>query len=349
MKSQSTEKGLLQDRNNTYFSLMPAALVSLVCTLGFYPESDISKILRFVVRDDHANVKLMLDNNPLLLLEAGNVEDAIGNEIIRVTPYECALGAGNGSLANLIASYFPKLDGGEEERARQAALFEPFFKNPNLKKGIYNFDNLLNAILNASASEVRDALKLNFSSESQLASEFNKFRSHFSPKKIYNGLHIEYGDLLEAMRCFVNNFKNLYLRSGKNQDKLLLFWIQVVGFIQRGVPMGDRTTFPPTAYDFFSYYQDLGSRSERISMLAKYRRHRLFPPNTDKAGENLGFVCAVSKLPEVSTMLGNHGDPLLWQVVGGLLEEYIDDKFNQLVRDHTPTQEQKQQSWCTII
>jgi hypothetical protein len=74
------------------------------------------------------------------------------------------------------------------------------------------------------------------------------FRDHFAPRAIKGGMHFNYANLSEAFKVYVNEFDNLKATSADNFNKCDLFWRQVIGFIQRGMPACDRQAFAQGIY-----------------------------------------------------------------------------------------------------
>jgi hypothetical protein len=85
--SQHTTMSLMRNRHGTLFSLLPRDVMKYISRLtdAGYDESDIAKLLHVVAYGNPAAVIAMLDKNPRLLLEAGNVRDPAGNTILRAT------------------------------------------------------------------------------------------------------------------------------------------------------------------------------------------------------------------------------------------------------------------------
>lgn len=240
----------LRNDSTSRFSMFGRDVIQAITNAtdaAFDPASDIAKLLHEVAYGNPAAVIAMLDKNPRLLLEAGNVMDPAGNSILRVTPYECALGAGDDDMAATIGEYFAKLEDGEKERTRQYARYEAPIANM-LKQPAYDFSALLQIIKDSPATAVTAALTLDFNADIPLHAALEAFREHFAPRVIEGGMHFNYANLLEAFNVYANEFNNLKAASENNYNKCDLFWRQVLGFIQRGLPACDRQAFAQGIY-----------------------------------------------------------------------------------------------------
>ena len=69
------------------FSVLPKEVTDYIIhgVPAFDPKSDVAKLLQYVAYGDPVKVKEMLDTNPRLLIEAGNVVAPSGDTILRVT------------------------------------------------------------------------------------------------------------------------------------------------------------------------------------------------------------------------------------------------------------------------
>ncbi|MGC1181356.1 MAG: hypothetical protein WA877_00205, partial [Legionella sp.] len=93
---------MLRKRENTIFSTLPVELIQEISDFGQDPNSGIAKALHHAAYARQEDVKALLallDENPSLLLQAGNVVTPGGDEWKRVTIYEFLLGAGDYELA----------------------------------------------------------------------------------------------------------------------------------------------------------------------------------------------------------------------------------------------------------
>lgn len=132
---------LIRKREGTilYNTRTPKPIINLISNIGDVPNSDIATLLHHVAFGELEQVKGMLEKNPRLLLEAGNVEDPAGNTIVRVTPYECALGAGDDEMAGMMDEYFKKFEGGDKARLKQYARFKTGIEQMLDEKNAFDF------------------------------------------------------------------------------------------------------------------------------------------------------------------------------------------------------------------
>ena len=150
-------------RDNNFFSTLPPELIREIATFDEGPNSDIGKALKYAAyarQDDVAALLKMLDDNPGLLLETGNVKTPGGDEIRRVTIYEFALGAGDYELAEKVQSYFSKIKtkDAEQQRICQYERYKPHIDGM-LEQKSYDLGPLIQIIKDASAEDVTALLK----------------------------------------------------------------------------------------------------------------------------------------------------------------------------------------------
>jgi hypothetical protein len=327
--SQRTTMSLMRNRRGTLFSLLPRDVMKYISRLtdAGYDESDIAKLLHVVAYGNPNAVIAMLIKNPRLLLEAGNVMDPAGNTILRVTPYECALGAGDGDLAAAIGKYFAKLEDGENERSRQYARYQHHIDNM-LKQPAYDFSVLLEILKDSKAEDVTAALHLNFNADIPLHAALAAFRDHFAPRAIKGGMHFNYANLSEAFKVYANEFHELQATSAYNFSKRNLFWRLVIGFIQRGMPACDRQAFAQGMYN-------ITEGEEKLRRTFGFRHDGgTFPEGGDHACTGLGFDWAVGGYPAQSRDAG------CWRpACGGFWNTYVEQNKNfKLAKLIQPTQ-----------
>jgi hypothetical protein len=260
-RSQIMTLIMMRNRENNIFSKgnLPVEMSNHIIQSGDLahdPESKIAKLLHYVAYGDPINVKKMLDQDVRLLLEASNVKDPAGNLILRVTPYECALGAGDDGMAKIIQSYFLLIEEGEKEEARQYARYKPYIDNL-MTQSSYDLTELFNVLKNSNHYEVKAALEFD-EHKSCLQNALDEFRKAFAPRIITEGMHFNYQNLLNAYLVFMIEFEKLKLY-WHNFDKCLLLWRQMIGYIQRGLPACDRQAFAQGIY----YIAIMGEKLKR--------------------------------------------------------------------------------------
>jgi hypothetical protein len=219
----------------------------------FDPQSDIGKLLHHIAYGNLDAAKVMLEADPRLVLQAGHTETPSGLKVLHTTPLECALGAGDPEMAEMIAPYFDskEIDGGAEVREKQYVRYRQHIEdmlNPE-KNPPYDFTLLMETLMAAKPADVTAALNCNMKHDSALRDVLEQFRIHFTPGSITSGLHFNYQHLLRAYEVYDQNYKNLEKIYDVDQDKLRLFSRQIIGFIQRSLPAIDRMVYAQSLYD----------------------------------------------------------------------------------------------------
>src|SRR3990167_8616031 len=93
---------MLRNRENNILSVLPDELICQISDFGQDPDSEIAKALRLAADGMEKalnELAAMLDKNPRLLLQAGNVMTRGGQYVKHVTLYEFFLGAGDPDAA----------------------------------------------------------------------------------------------------------------------------------------------------------------------------------------------------------------------------------------------------------
>ena len=235
----------------TLFSALPRDVIRYMgeaSAAAFNTNSDIAKLLGHITYGNLQSVQAMLEINPRLVLQAGNVQTPSGLNVIHTTPLECALGAGDPEMAKMIARYFDsdKITGGAEVRERQYARYRPHLENI-LKQKPYNFTLLMATLKKASQQDVAAVLNGDMTHTSTLRDVLQQFRKDFTPDKIGVGMHFNYRHLLRAYEVYDQEYNQL--RVGGSYDRNHLFCRQVIGFIQRSLPAIDRMVYAQSIYD----------------------------------------------------------------------------------------------------
>ena len=239
-RSQIRALLLLRRHGGNIFAVLPRDLMGYIAGLDNGSDSEIARLLHHIAYGDLQAAKHMLDANARLIMEAGHVETPSGLKVMHTTPLECALGAGDPEMVEMIAPFFEQFEDGVKEREEQYARYRPHIERMLNQPG-YNFKSLLDLIIQSSPEDITAALQHKLSAESNLHKAFQKFRADFTPGKMKVGLHFNYQDLLNAFAAFDQGWDKLY--EGDNYDKNILFCRQVIGFVQRSLPAVDRQVF----------------------------------------------------------------------------------------------------------
>ena len=135
--------------------------------------SEVARLLKHIAYyPNPTKVKEMLDINPGLLMQSGDVVTAAGHTVVSIKPYECGLGEGDHykdaegyEMIPLIASYFSKIPGlsaeeGEQERVRQYARYQSAIDDMPNQKPTATIDWIIDVIVkNADQKVLDDALE----------------------------------------------------------------------------------------------------------------------------------------------------------------------------------------------
>ena len=248
---------MLRNRENNILSVLPDELICQISDFGQDPDSEIAKALRLAADGMEKalnELAAMLDKNPRLLLQAGNVMTRGGQYVKHVTLYEFFLGAGDPDAAKRIEPYFAKIKdedakpvNGEGECVRQYERYRPHIealaKQLESKQPAYDLKSLLNSIKQSAAADVLAALNKDMTHESILRDALIQFRKAVRLKKVAVGMHYKhYTTLMQAFDLHYEEWKTLS-NNCTNYDKCDLVWRQIIGYLQRGLPHIDRFAF----------------------------------------------------------------------------------------------------------
>jgi hypothetical protein len=205
--------------------------------------SEVAPLLKHIAYEPNpTKVKEMLDANPGLLMQSGDVVTAAGHTAIAIKPYECGLGEGDHykdaqgfEMIPLIASYFSKIPGltaeeGEQERVRQYARYQSAIENIPNQKPTESIAWIFEVIeKNADEKVLNDALET-FRQDKAL-----------TPRFITRpGMHCNYANPQHALDVFAEKFEDLYKASGNNYRKCFLAWDKVVIYVMGGLSACER-------------------------------------------------------------------------------------------------------------
>ncbi|KTD63446.1 hypothetical protein [Legionella shakespearei] len=242
---------LLRNRNNNIFSKLPIEIILEISDFGQNPNSDIANALHhaaYARQEDVTALLAMLDKNPSLLLQAGNVVTPGGDEWKRVTIYEFLLGAGDYELAKQVQEYFSKIEQGEQRRIAQYERYKPHIEGMLTQKP-YDLRPLIELVKQASAEDVTALLNKDMTRKSALCDALIQFRKDWAPRTLTKPcLHYNYASLQHAFELFDHEWVNLYQASGDNCDKIRLVWRQLIGFEMRRLPGIDRCVIAQGMY-----------------------------------------------------------------------------------------------------
>ena len=135
-------------------------IIQMISNIGLDPDvnGDTAQLLKHVAYGNLVAAKAMLDINPKLIVMSSNTVTPSGHIVRCVTPYECALGAGDPEMAKMIAKYFDQFTNGSEEKERQDAKYRLHLESMLKANTPFDFTSLLNALIKAQPEEVYAAL-----------------------------------------------------------------------------------------------------------------------------------------------------------------------------------------------
>ena len=130
------------------------------------PNSQINIALRHAVLGEQKDIDIlvkMVEENPRLLLQAGNVMTRGGVSVTRTTLYEFFLGEGDPDAAKIIEFGFAKIPNGENERRSQYERYKPSIeamaKQIESKQPEYDLRPLFEIIKKSTPADITAALE----------------------------------------------------------------------------------------------------------------------------------------------------------------------------------------------
>ena len=233
---------MMKKHGDNFFSALPIELIKEISDCED-PNSEIASALKhaaYARKEDVDALLALLDKNPNLLLQAGNVQTPGGDEIKRVTLYEFLLGAGDYQLAGIIQAYFDTIDHGEQERIRQYERYRPHIEGM-LTQEPYDLVPLIELIKKATPEQVKALLNKDMTDENDLCNALIQFRKDWAPRVLTKPcMHYNYASLRHAFELLDSEWGNLRTASNDNDDKINLVWRQLIGFEMRRLPGIDR-------------------------------------------------------------------------------------------------------------
>jgi hypothetical protein len=329
---------LARKHSGNLFSAVPRDLIALIGSYCENPRSDISTLLYHIANAHLLCAEAMLELNPRLVLQAGNVVTPSGLKVVRTTPLECALGAGDPEMVRMIEPHFEsdRIEGGAIVREEQYARYRPHIENM-LKQKPYDFTLLLTTIKEASSRDVSAALNNNTLHASLLRDVLAQFRKEFTPGKITVGMHFNYQDLMHACEVFYQKYD--YLLNDDDDSRNCLFSRQVIGFIQRNLPAIDRMAYAQGLHEIVEM-------KAAIKRSLKFSYDRIDFPDTGRGAaihSGLGYSYFCWTRGACYTIAGPEARER-WPSFGKL----ISDKNLSLAKLVQPHQEEKKTSGCVI-
>jgi len=262
-------------------------------------------------------VQRLVNANPKLLLQAGNVTTRGGTEIIGTTLYEFFLGSGYPEAAELIAPYFTKIidkDGksiGEAERIRQYERYRPYIEQlrqevnaykkayedagnsayKSIYKPAYDLRSLIDCIINSSQEDITAELKQTEGYNSELREWMCAFREAIneSQRNRTEGMHYaHYTTIMQVLDLLHEKWDELSSNVPPDtRSRKRLVFSQIFGYLQLvGLPARERFVFARAFED------------KELSSECRYYQYpeRKFFPNFDFSNlvcTGLGFLFGI--------------------------------------------------------
>jgi hypothetical protein len=300
------------------------------------PVSEIGQLLKYIADGNPVAARKMLENNPRLLFQAGDVIAPSGDLICRVSPYELALCIGDHhpDMIPMIAAFFvhPSIKGGEAERQLQYARYQDDIDNM-LNQKPYDFSWMIEVIKASTPDEVIAALYKDIEHGGALCDALAKFREEFSPRIVTKGLLFNYATLHEAFKVFTVEFKSLH--SHNNFNKVRLVWRQVIGRIVDLLPACERQAFATC------YLSKNAAVLERSFKLIYGSGNFPFAANDDsRSGAGWDFSCDVNGCVSSGKVAG-------CECTMAMIEKLISNKRDKLA-EYMQSLEKPTPSPCVI-
>lgn len=291
---------LLRKREDNIFSVLPDELICHISDFGQDPNNEIHRALRLAVSGEEKDMtKLveMVNANPHLLFQAGNVITRGGVPVIRTTLYEFFLGEGDPDGAKQIEFGFAKISNGENERLRQYERYRPHIealaKQVESKQPALDLRPLIDIIKHSSPADITAALNKNMQHESALRDALMAFRDAVRPKRVTVGMHYQHYTTLQQALELLDSEWAVLSNNYTDYHKCRLVWRQIIGYLQRSLPAVDRFAF---ARAFEDKERTLNYKYENGSF-----PDALFDAGGDLALVGVGFDDAVCGRPTFSS------------------------------------------------
>lgn len=242
---------MLRNREDSIFSTLPMDVIGEISAYSLGLNADIAQALHhaaYARQEDVTALLALLDKNPGLLLQRGDVQTPGGDVHKRITIYEFLLGDGDAELALKVKAYFDKIDNGELIRRRQEEPYRPLIEGM-LNQKPYDLKPLIELIKKASSETITALLNKDMMGDSELCKAIIQFRKDWAPKVLCSPcMHYNYASLKHAFDILWSEWDNLKKASNNNYDKIYLVWRQLIGFEMRRLPGIDRCAMAQGLY-----------------------------------------------------------------------------------------------------
>jgi hypothetical protein len=330
-----------------------------------------AQLLEYVLKPTQENVrkaKLMIAAHPeLMFIETTGIEWASGVEetvdeagvphhravprIVKSSPFQGALGAGDKELYEYMAEHFDKVvyknENGEIietgiQRA-QKQMQEQFPNGFEYQKVEKEFTDLMTEVVNAIATD-QTLIDHNTPSEATQA-VLKQFRNYLLPKDVTQGHHFNLNYLIEAFNLYNQNW-DLW-----NSNQLSLFWRQVIGYLERLVPAVGAQAFCQGLYYYVEQNQP-PTRSLKVYSYLTSTDIEYFSSSDVSAAAGLGFDFGI--YTGAITVAGVWGRAC-GGVLSTLLKNYVEQKqqslttLNNTLNSGLSRAPENHSTWCAIL
>jgi hypothetical protein len=276
---------MMRKRGGNIFSALPRDLIGYIG--GVYDNDDqIATLIHHIAYGNLTAAKAMLDANPRLVLQSAHTQTPSGLKVLHATPLECALGAGDPEIAEMIAPYFDQFDGGAKVRDDQFARYHLHVEDIlNCKiNPPYDFSLLIDTLIEAPQEDVVAALNLDLNHESALRDVLVKFRKYFTVGTIVRGMHFNYLNLIQVFVVYQRYFDEFIISCNDHAFKLQLFCKEIIDPIMSSLPTIDRWTFLHGLYSIVEKSKKV-SRSFNATLY-----HRYYAVNKNEASFDCDLI-----------------------------------------------------------
>lgn len=236
------------------------------------------QLLECVIRGQEVAAEDILKKYPFLLLYKGTVAD-YSNRIINGTAYQMALGAEDVEMASMIRKFLVNLPNGKQEMIKQQVEQFPIEEKSQDSTCFKLLTTLTHVIHRAQKDEIimdGSSIKMNDACEKALR-EFKDSLRSTSGTLITQGKHFNSKLLLEALELYQHYF---FAFGGVNSPKNNLFLRQIIGYIQR---------FLPVSYAQFFCSRNYNGKLTRSLKFLNHRENVVFFPLDLNPDSRLGF------------------------------------------------------------
>jgi hypothetical protein len=202
------------------------------------PDQEFLGALKDVADGKLEELRVKLEKDPRLVLQAGDVVTPAGLQVQDTTLLECAIGAGEDKeMIEMIKSYFDLLPGGEEAMESQIERYRLCIEAMQTQKPddlTWLIEIVIKSSLADVAAELATGADYDMTYESPLRDALNQFREEkLAPKhRVINKprMHCNYQNLTHAFNILDSAWNNL--KKGNNYDRIYLVERQIIGFIE---------------------------------------------------------------------------------------------------------------------